>query len=334
MRLVVPFVVVLLASLVLPAVAGAAASGSSKRHSSGSSSSSRASGLRTHVVKKGDSVPSIARRYGVSADDIRVANGIVDDKLYLGAQLIIDPSAAPDASSAATSTKRSTKATSATSGATPAMQRISSSTKAASYTVQDGDYLDGIARRHRVPLSSLLAANKLTATSLILPGDKLVIPSGSAATAADPSKGGTGSTTTTSIVTSAGPTLRCPVRGATFMNDWGFPRDGGTRFHQGTDMFAPKGTTIVAPSSGTVVFGTDNLGGTVFNLTTDDGWSIYGAHLSATIGSSRHVRAGDAIARVGNSGDAAGGDTHLHIGVRRVGGRPMNPYPFVLAACR
>ena len=42
--------------------------------------------------------------------------------------------------------------------------------------------------------------------------------------------------------TGGGGAIRCPVQGgATFMNDWGFPRSGG-RFHEGNDLFAPAGT--------------------------------------------------------------------------------------------
>ena len=45
-------------------------------------------------------------------------------------------------------------------------------------TVREGDSLAGIAWRHRVRLSALLQANSLTITSVIHPGDTLVIPAG------------------------------------------------------------------------------------------------------------------------------------------------------------
>ncbi len=125
----------------------------------------------------------------------------------------------------------------------------------------------------------------------------------------------------------------CPVPGASFMNDWGFPR-GAERFHEGTDLFASTGTTIVAPSSGSVSYGSNRLGGTTFSLTTTDGWVVYGAHLARAIGTSRSVTAGEPIAVVGASGNAAGGDPHLHLGLRPVGGAPVNPYPSLAAACR
>ena len=286
--------------------------------SSTGSKSSRAStgaaaGRRTHIVRPGDTVAGIARRYGVSADSVRAANGIVDDELYRGARLIIDGSIGGGSSDG--------------SSASRADARSSSSSSGGRYTVEEGDTLSGIAEDHGVSLSALLKANHMTSRSLILPGHTVVIPGSTRSRA--PSRRPSGSRSAGSV----GPDLRCPVPGSSFMNDWGFPRDDGGRFHEGTDIFAPRGTTVRAPASGTVVFGRNHLGGTTFTLTTATGWEIYGAHMSATIGSSRSVRAGEAIGWVGNTGNAAGGDTHLHMGLKRVGGRAMNPYPSVRAAC-
>lgn len=36
----------------------------------------RTAGQRTHVVSKGDTVFNVAKRYGISADDIAKANGL------------------------------------------------------------------------------------------------------------------------------------------------------------------------------------------------------------------------------------------------------------------
>jgi len=268
-------------------------------------------------------VQKIARRYGVSADSVRVANGIVDDELYRGARLIIDGTAG-----------------SSSSGGSSTSQPAGSGSRGGSrYTVRDGDFLEGIAHSHGVSLSALLAANGLKASSLILPGEELVIPSGRAGSgsgsgSAGRASNGSGSRSHSKTAASVGPDLRCPVRGASFMNDWGFPRDDGMRFHEGTDVFAPKGTTIVAPASGSVVYAKTGLGGNTFTLTTTSGWVIYGAHMSTAIGSSRQVVAGEALGRVGNTGNAAGGDTHLHMGLKRAGGRSINPYPSLRAACR
>ena len=185
------------------------------------------------------------------------------------------------------------------------------------YTVRDGDVLGGIALDHGVSLSALLDANGLEADDLIMEGDRLDIPGGS---------------TERGRSSSAGPELVCPVPGASYMNDWGFPR-GSDRFHEGTDLFASSGTTIVAPASGTVSFGSNDLGGTTFTLSTDSGWVFYGAHLDSTIGSSGRVSAGSPIGTVGDSGNAAGGDPHLHLALKPAGGHAVNPYPSIAAAC-
>ncbi|MFI5044326.1 MAG: LysM peptidoglycan-binding domain-containing protein [Acidimicrobiales bacterium] len=320
-RLLVPVVVVFAAFFSLGGL-GLSATAAGATTGSGTSSS----GQRIHIVQPGDTVQSIARKYGVSADDIRVANGIVDDKVYAGAGLKIDSGASSDRSSGTTPV---TRISSISKGTVPTGPSV--------YTVKAGDYLLHIARLHGVTLSTVLKANGLKTTSLIMPGDRLTIPARSTASApsADPASS---SSSTGGPSRSAGlagwPSLRCPVPGATFMNDWGFPRDGGTRFHQGNDLFAPKGTTIYAPATGTIAYSSNTLGGSSFNLVTASGWELYGAHLSATIGTNRYVRAGEPIGRVGNTGDAAGGPSHLHLGLRRVNGAPTNPYPSLVAACR
>ena len=199
-------------------VAGASG-GSGRSGSSSSSSTSGGSGSGSHIVRSGDSVQSIARRYGVEADDVRAANGIVDDRLYLGSRLLIDGSA-----SSGTSTKQSTGQAKTTSSS-------GSGKGGTTYEVKEGDVLERIARRHGVRLADLLAANDMTATSLILPGDELRIPA----------KGAGGSGTSSSDAGSAvsadrsdeqsenkssgavGPDLRCPVPGASVHERLGLP---------------------------------------------------------------------------------------------------------------
>ena len=311
-----------------PSAAAARGTATTTSSSSGAGAGTTSGGQRYHVVRPGDSVRSIANAYGVSADSIRSINGIVGDRLYAGARVLLD---SPNPGLTASRISASSSSGSSSKG----------SSSGSSYTVKNGDVLERIARRHGVKLSALLAANGLKVTSLIFEGDVLTIPSGSSkgagsagSSSAAPSSSGTSgsSSGSSSGGDTVGPDLVCPVPGASFMNDWGFPR-GSSRFHEGTDMFAAKGTTIYAPASGVVSFGSNNLGGTTFTLSTNSGWVIYGAHLSDTIGSSGSVSAGTPIGVVGNSGNAAGGDAHLHLGIKPAGGSAINPYPSLRAAC-
>jgi peptidoglycan LD-endopeptidase LytH len=128
-----------------------------------------------------------------------------------------------------------------------------------------------------------------------------------------------------------GPGWVCPVPGSTFRNDWGNPRSGGRR-HEGTDMFAAMGATILAPVSGTVKRHDGGLAGISFYLQGTDGVEYFGAHLSALtkVGA---VRAGDAIAQVGDSGNARGGAPHLHFEIHPARGSKTNPYNTLAAQC-
>ena len=95
-------------------------------------------------------------------------------------------------------------------------------------------------------------------------------------------------------------------------------------------MFAPVGCPIVAPVDGVVDevstvdrwTSTTNLGadrgGLSFSIVGVDGVRYYGSHLSVLNASIRpgvHVRAGQSIGKVGRSGDARGGPSHMHFGI-------------------
>jgi murein DD-endopeptidase MepM/ murein hydrolase activator NlpD len=124
----------------------------------------------------------------------------------------------------------------------------------------------------------------------------------------------------------------CPVQGAhAFSNDWGQPRSGGRR-HKGTDIFAPYGTPVVAPVSGSVADHDSGLGGKGFWLRGRDGNTYYGAHLSR-FGSVGAVSQGQIVGYVGTSGNARGGPAHLHFEIHPGGGAAVNPYGTLRAYC-
>jgi murein DD-endopeptidase MepM/ murein hydrolase activator NlpD len=136
----------------------------------------------------------------------------------------------------------------------------------------------------------------------------------------------------------------CPVVGAAanrdFSNDWGYPRSGG-RTHQGNDVFAAKGTPVVAIADGYVVrwnppSSPTSLGGITLTYRTADGSEWYNAHLDTIadgLAPGASVVQGQAIGTVGNSGNARTTPPHLHIG-RKHAGAWVNPWPTIAPACR
>lgn len=228
----------------------------------------------THIVSAGETLDSIARRYGTSVDAIAAVNGITNpSQIYVGTQLTIGgaPPPAPGTAPAGTS----------------------------SYVVRPGDTLASIARRFDTSIDALTTSNGLVDADLIRIGQELEVPS-------------------------AG--WVCPVEGARFFNDWGFPRSGG-RFHQGNDLFAPAGTPVRAPVSGSVELISGVIGGLQFWLTGDDGTTYIGTHMER-FAEAGEVRAGTVIGYVGTTGNAVGSDPHLHFEIL-VDGSPVNPYPIL-----
>lgn len=113
---------------------------------------SRRSSSDKHVVRRGDTLWSIARTHGVSMDRLASMNKLGhDDTLSIG-QVLSIPGTAQLASTDSSSVARST-----------------------TYVVRRGDSLSTIATKFRVRLSDLLGWNNLTKRSVIKPGQRLVM---------------------------------------------------------------------------------------------------------------------------------------------------------------
>ncbi len=130
------------------------------------------------------------------------------------------------------------------------------------------------------------------------------------------------------------PSLGMPVqdaRPASIQSGFGAPRDAGARRHQGVDLFAPRGTPVVAAADGLITaVGVNGLGGNVvWELRPLHRESLYYAHLDTQlVRPGSYVKRGDVLGTVGNTGNARGGPTHLHFGIYAAGGA-VDPLPYL-----
>ncbi len=124
--------------------------------------------FKTHVARKGDTLPKIARRYGVSVSSLASANSLTTRSRVARGQEIMVP-----VKTVAAAKKPAKGAVARTARSETAPARPS---PAKSYRVKNGDTLYQIALRHGTTVAEILAVNGLGGPGLIKPGDKLKIP--------------------------------------------------------------------------------------------------------------------------------------------------------------
>lgn len=172
------------------------------------------------------------------------------------------------------------------------------------HVVQPGESLSEIAARFGVSSADLAAANDIADVDFVTAGTSLSVPGA----------------------------WRCPTPEVQrFVDDFEIRKPDG-RFHDGVDLFAPRGSPVVAPVGGAVSQMTGTRGGLQFELHGDDGHVYIGTHLDS-FGEAGRVTAGAVLGTVGDSGNARGSDPHLHFEIHPNDGPPANPYPVLVEAC-
>jgi hypothetical protein len=141
-----------------------------------------------------------------------------------------------------------------------------------------------------------------------------------------------------------------PVVGkVAYIDDFGAPRPGGP--HQGNDIMAEKKSPAVAAEAGKVKYWTTSgSAGCMLYLYGESGTTYLYIHLNNdltmrndnrgkcvrgtayAVKNGAKVSAGQQIGYVGDSGDANGGNSHLHFEVHPGGGKAVSPYPYLQKA--
>jgi membrane-bound lytic murein transglycosylase D len=148
----------------------------------------------THTVKKGETLSAIAKKYRVSAADIKKWNNLKSNALKPGQKLYIRTAAGVSAGASCPAPPKGKKVT---------------------YAVKPGESLWTIARNHDVRVADIMAWNGLTSDG-VKPGRKLVIyPGASAGAAAPPPKSSTAAPPKTPPKSSATPPKSTHPSGST-----------------------------------------------------------------------------------------------------------------------
>lgn len=203
------------------------------------------------------------------------------------------------------------------------------------HTVRAGETLYRIARAYGVPVEELARENALPDAASISEGQALFIPGGGPDVEPPPTAQRRKQPLTR--LARVGPRpgdpslrgieLAWPVRGVLFSGFGARARDQ----HDGIDLAAPEGTTVLAAAAGTVLFAGEQRGyGRIVLVghagALGDVVTVYAHNSENLVESGARVERGQPIARVGHTGNATG--PHLHFEVR-VAARPRDPLGFL-----
>ena len=135
------------------------------------------------------------------------------------------------------------------------------------------------------------------------------------------------------------------IRPAQLQDTYTQSRAGGARVHNAIDIMAPRGTPVIAAAAGTVeklYFSQGGGGISAYVRSPDRQWIYYYAHLDAYapgLMAGQAVRPGNLIGTVGETGNVAPGNAHLHFAIWTVtdtlrfwDGTNVNPYPLLKSA--
>ncbi len=268
----------------------------------GGETPSTRSKIETYVVEDGDSLGSIARKFGLRTETILASNG-------LSARSVIHPGE--------------------TLKITPVDGII--------YKVKSGDTVNGIAKAFDSDGDKIIDMNGLASGAALSAGQELILPDGKLPAPPPPKRPSRIATNIKNIFVAPPPSpdrdsgddMVWPTAVRRITQYFGHYR-GGTR-HTGVDIAGPTGTPIYAAEDGVVAISSWNTGGYGNMVLINHGHGVftrYGHASKLIVQAGDTVKKGDVIALMGTTGHSTG--PHLHFEVMT--GDPhhrVNPLDYV-----
>jgi len=259
--------------------------------------------ISVYIVRKGDTLASIAKMFGVTTNTIIWANDITNGKVSVGDQLVILP------------------------------------ISGISHTVVKGDTLQSIAKKYGADVSDILSYNGLTQDSTLSLGEVIIVPGGDLDTA--PPQSSSTSSRSSSSSSGSSTTNSCGLKVSTYekllVNPCKYPSypdyytnplaNGGTKTqvlhgYNAVDLADPVGTSIHAAADGKVIVAKNNSAwnggyGNYVVISHANGTQTLYAHmrnLATGISVGTTVTQGETIGYIGMTGETTG--PHVHFEVR------------------
>jgi murein DD-endopeptidase MepM/ murein hydrolase activator NlpD len=310
------------------------------------------------TVNAGDTIDTIAHRYGVPASAIIQSNNLTAPaNIYAGQQLVIPRYQGSHGPTQASRAPAVSAPRTAPAAATPAGN-------GAVHVVGPGDTLSRISRRYGKSIGEIVKANNIAITTRLNVGDRLVIP-GVKSSAANPNRvsvaptppasatqqtpqmtqsmepppsasvftptsgSGVEASKVTSEDTASLPKFRWPANGRV-INAFG-PMTNGQQ-NDGINIAVPENTPVKAAEDGTVAYAGNELKGygNLILVRHPNGYVTAYAHAKELlVKRGDPVKRGQVIARSGQSGNVNAPQLHFEI---RKGASPVDPTKFLNGA--
>jgi len=291
------------------------------------------------TVISGETVESIARKYGVPASAISETNGFREGAVLRPGQRVVIPR----------------YITASETHASAPQASVAPRTNENVHIVEPGESMLGIARKHGVTITALARANNIQSYAKISIGDRLTIPGGrhvaerqasapqvaqprtvpaekvasapaQSARVATPEHQTTESVTQTAEAAGGMPSFRWPVRGR-IITAFG-PRPNGVP-NDGINLAVPEGTPVKAADDGVVAYAGNELKGygNLILIRHANGFvSAYANASELLVKRGDTIKRGQVIAHAGQTGNVTSPQLHFEI---RKGSTPVDPTKYL-----
>ena len=296
------------------------------------------------IVADGDTLYSLAKKYGVSSEDIAKINSLKDPYVLTVGQKLNIPVKTEKPSIQNVSIQRS-DLSSAESYKTTTRVELEE------ITVSAGDTLYSLSRKYSIPVNDLAVMNNLSAPFSLSVGQKLKVPNlspeqklSSTTPVSDNASGSQeGDTKVTNVKTkqkiSSDPTKKLPQISARSSSKFSWPVRGkilsnygaksGGLFNDGINIGASKGTAVKAAENGVVAYAGNEVKGmgNLIIIQHSGGWMTVYAHMdSMEVRRGTKVSVGQKIGTVGATGKVD--EPQLHFEIRK-GTKAYNPSSYL-----